>query len=205
VALLAADCGIADGFLSNDLKPSVSRHPLRVKLVGMGAPMSIAYLPPGAVRRPIYCRAATILVVDDSPDCRAGLELLLRRQGFQVLLAADGQQALECIRAGVMLDLILLDMLLPVVDGFTFLERLQTAQTKEPVPIIIMTGMALGKEWAWEHGCAGFVKKPIDKFGLFEEVRRCLIRRRNEARPALPTGAQTPASPDGWGAGSKSH
>jgi two-component system response regulator MprA len=167
--------------------------------------MSIAYSPLGADSEPVHRRAATILVVDDSPDCRAGLELLLRRHGFRVLLAADGQQALECIRAGVVPDLILLDMLLPVVDGFAFLERLQAAQTIRRVPVIIMTGMALGKEWARDHGCAGFVKKPIDKFALFEEVGRCLIGRRHWPRSGSATGVQTPAPFGRMGAGSRFH
>jgi CheY-like chemotaxis protein len=167
--------------------------------------MSMAYSPLDADSWPVHRRAATILVVDDSPDCRAGLELLLGRRGFRVLLAADGQQALECIRAGVVPDLILLDMLLPVVDGFTFLERRQAAQATRPVPVIIMTGMALGKEWAWEHGCAGFVKKPIDNVTLFEEVGRCLIGRRHGTHAVVANGAQTPAPIGRVRAGSRSH
>jgi len=142
-------------------------------------------------------RAATILVVDDSGECRAGLELLLRRQRYRVVQAADGQQALDCIRAGVMPDLILLDMLLPVVDGFTFLDRLQSVQTTRQMPIIIMTGMALSQGWALEHGCAGLVKKPIDTSTLLTEIERSLSRRRprlqrSELRPthgAEETGA----------------
>jgi CheY-like chemotaxis protein len=135
-------------------------------------------------------RAATILVVDDSGECRAGLELLLWHEGYRVVVAADGQEALECIGAGVMPDLILLDMLLPVVDGFTFLDRLQAVRTARPMPIIVMTGMALDQGWALEHGCAGFIRKPIDTSALLTDIERCLSRRRPfpELTPAHAAG-----------------
>jgi hypothetical protein len=73
------------------------------------------------------------------------------------------------------------------------------------VPVIIMTGMALGKEWAREHGCAGFLKKPIDKFALLEQVGRCLVGRGNEAPVVAAIGVQPPAPIGRVGAGSRSH
>jgi two-component system phosphate regulon response regulator PhoB len=121
-------------------------------------------------------RTGTILVVDDNLDCRAGLELLLGRVGYRVIQAESAEQAFACLQGGAMPDLILLDMLLPGMDGLEFLERLDRAHVAGPVPIVIMTGMALGREWAAEHGCAGFIQKPIDRFVLMEVVSNCLNR-----------------------------
>ena len=129
----------------------------------------------------VHRRTRTILVVDDNLDCRAGLELLLRREGYRVIQAANGEQALARLQAGALPDLILLDMLLPRMDGLEFLERLDRAHMAGPVPVVIMTGMALGREWAAEHGCAGFIQKPIDRFLLLEVVGNCLNRHRQLA------------------------
>jgi CheY-like chemotaxis protein len=126
-------------------------------------------------------RTGTILVVDDNRDCRAGLELLLRHEGYRVIQAENAERALACLQSGAMPDLILLDMLLPGMDGLGFLERLDQAHVTGPVPIVIMTGMALGREWAAEHGCAGFIQKPIERFLLLDVVSNCLNRRRELA------------------------
>jgi CheY-like chemotaxis protein len=126
-------------------------------------------------------RTGTILVVDDNLDCRAGLELLLRREGYRIIQAENAEQALACLQKGAMPELILLDMLLPGMDGLEFLERLDKAHMAGPVPIVVMTGMALGREWAAEHGCAGFIQKPIDRFLLLEIVGSCLNRQRQLA------------------------
>ncbi len=72
-------------------------------------------------------------------------------------------------------------MLLPGMDGLEFLERLDRTHLGGPAPIIVMTGMALGHEWAEEHGCAGFIQKPIDRFLLLEMVGNCLNRHRQLA------------------------
>jgi CheY-like chemotaxis protein len=125
--------------------------------------------------------AGTILVVDDNADCRAGLDLLLRREGYRVIQAEDAEQALSHLQGGALPDLVLLDMLLPGMDGLEFLERLDRAHMSGPVPIVVMTGMALGREWAAEHGCAGFIQKPIERFLLMEVVSNCLNRHRHFA------------------------
>src|SRR5262249_2568686 len=77
-------------------------------------------------------------------------------------------------------DQMLLDMLLPVVDGWRILQRRDTAVT-----VIVVTGPILSAEWAAEHGAAGFLKKPVEEAELLAEVRRVLgeCSRRNEECP----------------------
>ena len=115
-----------------------------------------------------------VLVVEDNDTAREELAVVLQRQGYGVLLAANGVEALDLLRAGPRPDLILLDMLMPVLDGWHLLEQLQEGGPQQPVPVIITTGTILTREWAESHGCQGFLRKPIETGPLLEEVRRCL-------------------------------
>ncbi|HWG45696.1 MAG TPA: response regulator [Gemmataceae bacterium] len=114
-------------------------------------------------------RRAMILVVEDNDTCREGLAVLLRGEGYEVIPLRHGQEALDYLEGAPTPDLILLDMLMPVLDGWNFLKRLRL-----PVPVIIATGTILTPECAASHGCVGFLRKPIGAEALFTEVRRCL-------------------------------
>ena len=116
----------------------------------------------------------TLLVVDDHADARDSLEILLRLVGYDVVTAANGKEALDLLGSGLAPDLILLDMLMPVLDGWHFLERLQRDAPQPRAPIIVTTATILTPEWARDHGCQGFLRKPINPDDLFAEVRRCL-------------------------------
>jgi CheY-like chemotaxis protein len=70
-------------------------------------------------------------------------------------------------------DLILLDMLMPVLDGWRFLQQVK-AKNIPSVPIIVVTATVLTREWAEDHGCRGFIAKPIIPDELLKEVQRCL-------------------------------
>ncbi len=112
-------------------------------------------------------------VVEDSEAAREGLAATLRRAGYGVETAAHGGEALERVRSDHPPDLILLDMLMPVLDGWHFLGRL--CQAGPHPPVVLTTGTAvLGRDWARDHGCAGFLRKPVEAEELLEEVRRVL-------------------------------
>jgi CheY-like chemotaxis protein len=115
----------------------------------------------------------TLLVVDDDPIAREGLGVILRREGYEVILTANGEEALAMLRRQRP-DLILLDMLMPILDGWHFLERLKTESPPPAVPILVVTATILTREWAADHGCAGCIRKPIDPAKLLDEIRRCL-------------------------------
>jgi CheY-like chemotaxis protein len=118
-------------------------------------------------------RPKTLLVVEDNAILRKGLAAVLREEGFAVVTAANGREALDWLREDPPPDLILLDMLLPVLDGWRFLELLKEGPAS--VPVIVTTEVAnLSPEWAAAHGCAGFLHKPLDVGMLLAEVRRCL-------------------------------
>jgi two-component system, chemotaxis family, chemotaxis protein CheY len=114
-------------------------------------------------------RHATILIVEDNDICREEWTNILCTEGYEVVPLRHGQEALDYLQNNPAPDLILLDMLLPVLDGWHFLKRLP-----KPVPIIITTGTVLTREWAASYGCAGCLRKPIEAVDLLAEVRCCL-------------------------------
>jgi two-component system, chemotaxis family, chemotaxis protein CheY len=119
-------------------------------------------------------RGKTLLVVEDDTISREGLAVVLRREGYAVALAQNGQEALDYLRDNPAPDLILLDMFMPVVDGWEFLRRVRNEETTTSIPIILNTAGVTARDWAVDHGCAGFVPKPIQIQNLLEEIGRCL-------------------------------
>ena len=117
--------------------------------------------------------AQTVMVVEDHAMTRTGLTLILQRHGYEVIAADNGRTALELLMTGTSPDVILLDMLLPQLDGWQLLKRLQDTSAGH-IPVIIATGTILTREWAEEQKCAGFLKKPIEERDLLDELRTVL-------------------------------
>jgi CheY-like chemotaxis protein len=107
--------------------------------------------------------AATVLVVDDDPDIRDLVQLGLEDQGYRVLSAPDGQAALELLGRS-RIELILLDMRMPVMDGWTF-ARLYRQQADPRAPIVVVTAAQDAAQRAAEIAAEGHLAKP---FGLAE-------------------------------------
>jgi CheY-like chemotaxis protein len=114
-----------------------------------------------------------ILVVEDNAPARESLAAVLLRAGYLVQPAADGRQALHLLATGPRPDLILLDMVMPGLDGWQFLERLRRLGSPA-VPVLVTSGTTLSCGWAEAHGCQGFLPKPIEPDALLQEVQRCL-------------------------------
>jgi CheY-like chemotaxis protein len=133
----------------------------------------------GSSNRPDGClpvSTKTILIVDDDPIQREGLAVVLRGEGYTVVVAADGEEAIAHLKQGPSTDLILLDMVIPppATDGWRFLEKRKRNPAWASVPILIVTGLEIASaEWAASLGAAGYVKKPVDTKWLFAEIRRC--------------------------------
>ena len=111
----------------------------------------------------------TVLVVDDDPDIQLLLRLELSAEGYDVVTADDGLQALELVPA-TSPDVILLDVMMPGLDGWGVLERLE-----DPMPaVIVVSGLATDHDRHYRHavelGALGFVSKPFDSAKLLELV-----------------------------------
>jgi len=111
-----------------------------------------------------------VLVVDDDADMLAMVDMVLGAEGYRVVAAANGAEALEQI-AREMPSLILLDMRMPVMDGWRFAEAFR-ARYDHRVPIIVMTAAENAKARAEEIDADGHLAKPFDLEQLFACVRR---------------------------------
>ncbi|MGA8152609.1 MAG: response regulator [Terriglobales bacterium] len=100
-----------------------------------------------------------ILLVDDSKLQRAVVQRILAKAGYQVILAADGEEALRLAREGLP-DLILLDMMLPRLDGVGVLDALKRDPEMAHIPVIVMTGLSQRNEEKLKSaGAASFYQK----------------------------------------------
>jgi CheY-like chemotaxis protein len=115
--------------------------------------------------------ATRILVIEDNEIERIGLATVLGKEGFQVVAVPDGQKALDQLHTEPA-DVILLDMLMPAVDGWHFLELQQADPQLSNIPVVVVTGLAVATDdWAQELGAKGLVKKPIHTEKLVEKLR----------------------------------
>lgn len=111
-----------------------------------------------------------ILVGDDDDLCRRALSKMLERRGYAVLDAQDGEAVLECALIEEP-DLILLDVSMPKMDGYVVCEQLRSNGRTEKIPVIMMTGAAMGVDSAIQGLRAGadeYLNKPIDAEALFD-------------------------------------
>lgn len=114
---------------------------------------------------------ATIMIVDDDEDIRDITKLLLESAGYAVLTAMDGIDAWRLLNAGARVSLILLDMMMPRMDGEQFLQSLR-GSPRADLPVVIMSGHTAARQKARELGANGCLIKPVDLDELLETVRR---------------------------------
>jgi DNA-binding response OmpR family regulator len=122
-----------------------------------------------------------ILLVDDERAITANLAPFLERSGFIVAVAADGEEALRQV-ASFRPDLIVLDILMPRVDGREVLRRLRQAGNWTPVILLTQVGESTERAMALEEGADDYLNKPFDPHELVARVRAVLRR----ARPGQP-------------------
>ncbi len=106
---------------------------------------------------------ATILVVDDSSTNIVLLDAILQREGYEVLTALTANEGLKYVESHDP-DLILLDLLMPEVNGFDFMEAFNKMEHKHNIPVIIVSavGTAENKKYSSELGAVSFINKPVD-------------------------------------------
>lgn len=116
-----------------------------------------------------------ILIIEDDSDNTALLRLLLERQGYQVSLALNGEQGLQKVRS-LYPDLVVLDLDMPVMDGWSVLREIKTDTHIRHIPVIVVTAhlMPDEKETVLQAGASGYVLKPFSVQGLVGEVERLL-------------------------------
>lgn len=118
---------------------------------------------------------AKILLVEDNEMNRDMLARRLERRGYAVLVAVDGEQGVALAQAEIP-DLILMDMSLPVLDGWEATRRIKTAAETQAIPIIALTAHAMvgDRDEAMAAGCDDYDTKPIDLTRLLEKMEKIL-------------------------------
>ena len=120
-----------------------------------------------------------VLVVDDSPVIRDLIAVNLELEGFEVLRASDGQEALDMV-AGDRPDLITLDVVMPRLDGFATAERLRADPVTSDIPLVIVSARAAASDVARgeELQVDGYLTKPFEPAELVGLVSRLIGERR---------------------------
>ncbi len=116
-----------------------------------------------------------ILLVEDHEEIWDFLSRRLRRRGFVVALAHDGQQALDQVAAETP-DIVLLDMNLPVMDGWTVAGKLRAQPSRPQVIALTAHAMTSDRARALEAGCDDYHAKPVDFDRLLEQIDEALLR-----------------------------
>jgi CheY-like chemotaxis protein len=117
--------------------------------------------------------AATILIAEDHLDSRDAMRALLEAFGFHVLVAVNGREAIDTALAQPP-DLILMDIMMPEVDGFEATRELRRHPATSRIPIIAVTAMEGAHQLALQAGANDYVRKPIDIRGLMAKVQSWL-------------------------------
>jgi CheY-like chemotaxis protein len=118
-------------------------------------------------------RSGAILIIDDDPVMREASCTALASEGYCVARAANGYEALAYLNDHLAPCLIVLDMMMPGMDGWKFLEALRQRPAWATIPVIITTSMGIASpEWAASLGAAGLLKKPFDEDELMGPVRQ---------------------------------
>jgi two-component system chemotaxis response regulator CheY len=118
---------------------------------------------------------ARVLVVDDDSSILDTVTSILTSEGFQVMAANGGQQALGLLQSWHP-TLVLLDMRMPIMDGWAFAAAMRDSGSK--VPIVVMTAAESAKKWADEIGAAGHLAKPF----LLDELIDCVEQHSRDRR-----------------------
>ncbi len=128
-----------------------------------------------------------ILIIDDDEDIRDVVGMLLEVEGFQVAKARDGIDALAQLQEGPLPSLILLDMMMPRMDGESFVASLRCDPNLAKIPVVVMSGHHVARQKAAELEAAGCLVKPVEMKDLLWVVQRLIHPEQNRGQPSSPT------------------
>jgi two-component system, OmpR family, alkaline phosphatase synthesis response regulator PhoP len=116
-----------------------------------------------------------VLAVDDENNIRRLIEVNLMRAGYRVTTACDGEEALECIRLERP-DIVVSDVMMPKLDGFELLRRLQGDPETANIPVLMLTAKAQDQDIfaGWQLGASSYLTKPFNPAELLMWVRKTL-------------------------------
>jgi two-component system cell cycle response regulator DivK len=122
----------------------------------------------------------TILYVEDNPDNRNLIRRVLNAEGYAVIEAVNATQAIDNLEKGG-IDIILMDINMPAMDGYTLTAKIKAIEKFAKIPIIAVTANVMrgDRERSLEAGCDGYIQKPIDIDTLGQQIERFTTRSNN--------------------------
>ena len=122
----------------------------------------------------------TVLYIEDNPDNRLLVKRILLSEDYSLLEAQNAVDALDVLQ-NTHPDLILMDINMPDMDGYTLTAKIKSLPGFERIPIVAVTANVMrgDKEKTLEAGCDGYIQKPIDIDQLTREIERFMMRRTN--------------------------
>src|SRR6185312_10119735 len=143
-----------------------------------------------------------VLVIDDSPTITKVVQLVLTKAGYRVQTAADGEQGLQAVRAQRP-DLILLDFVMPRMNGYQFCRELTADAKLRDIPVILMSakGDQVGERFVKVMGIVDYITKPFSPEAITAVVQHAIGKyagsgRDDEENPSLVTGEDLAATDD---------
>jgi CheY-like chemotaxis protein len=115
-------------------------------------------------------KSTCILIVEDDADQRESLADLLQHEGYRVAKAANGREALQHLRSVEPPCIILLDLMMPVMNGWEFREQQQQDPRLSAIPVAVVTGIRNMVDRVSALGAVGYFQKPVDLDALLETV-----------------------------------
>lgn len=161
-------------------------EPAAIAVIAVGSPTTRAAMPAspvagalsGALSVAAGPRRGRVLLVEDNEDNQIIYRTILEHVGHTVLLAGDGAEAVALVRAERP-DVVLMDVSLPIMDGWEATERLQADPVTRDIPVIALTAHALDRDRARAHavGCRAYLTKPVDPRAVLAVVADLLAAR----------------------------
>ena len=111
-----------------------------------------------------------VLVVDDDPDIRSAIADILELRGYQVTAAANGLEALEQLRQGLRPCVILLDLMMPILNGWEFCAEQRRDAALAALPVVVISGDGSTNRKAADLGVTEFLRKPLELAAILEVV-----------------------------------
>ena len=136
---------------------------------------------------------ASVLLVEDEPELRDVVSMILAQAGYAVMTAGDGVEALACLRSTSLLDIIVLDLMLPAMDGFEFrVHQLQDADLAA-IPVIVLSAGGDLERKAQKLSAFATLRKPFDPDALLDQLAKVRVgARTRSAGPEAPHTCQRP-------------
>jgi CheY-like chemotaxis protein len=117
-----------------------------------------------------------ILIVEDDPKSMTLAQDLLKISGYETVKATDGLQGVAMARSSNP-DLILMDIMMPVMDGYAACREIKTGQTTSKIPVVMLTavGYDLNRKLATQFGAQGYITKPLNRKVLLDTINPLLL------------------------------